>query len=286
MACCFAEDDFITVVDSSMRDAGESSKETCMLNRVWTHPKKTVRVGCWNVRSMYSTGKTAQACREMARYKVEILGISECRWTRSGQVRTWTGENIVFSGKNDNNHQSGVAIIMSKEASRALESWNPVSDRIIMARFNSRHIKATIIQVYAPINDADTEEKDDFYDLLQRVHNKTPRHDIIITMGDWNAKLGHQMEGEDGVVGKHGLEGVRSDNGERFIEFCAATNLVTTTTMYPQKDTHKYTWTSPDGNTRNQIDHIAANGIFKRMLRLSGQPTSEVITTWLLKIYG
>jgi len=73
---------------------------------------------------MYSTGKTAQDCREMATYKVEILllGISECRWAGSGQVRTQTGENIIFAGRNDNQHQSGVAIVMSKEAFRALES--------------------------------------------------------------------------------------------------------------------------------------------------------------------
>ena len=77
-----------------MRNAGESRKETCMRMRALTHPKKTVRVGCWNVRTMYSAGKTAQVCREMAKYKVEILGISECRWTGSGEVRTQTGENI------------------------------------------------------------------------------------------------------------------------------------------------------------------------------------------------
>ena len=103
--------------------------------------RKLVRVGCWNVRTMYSTGKTAQVCREMAKYKVEILGISECRWTGSGQARTQTRENMIFAGRNDNQHQSGVAIVMSKEAFRALESWNPVSRRVITARFNSKHIK-------------------------------------------------------------------------------------------------------------------------------------------------
>jgi len=48
---------------------------------------------------MYSTGKTAQVCREMAKYKVEILGISECRWTGSGQVRTQRGVNIIFAAE-------------------------------------------------------------------------------------------------------------------------------------------------------------------------------------------
>ncbi len=75
------------------------------------------------------------------------------------------------------------------------------------------------------------------------------------------------MEGENGVVGKHGLGSDRSDNGGRFIEFCAANNMAIITTMFPHKDVHKYTWTSPDGRTRNQIDHINVNGIFKRSVQ-------------------
>ena len=48
-----------------MRNAGKSTYEdTCMRNRILTNPKWTVRVGFWNVLSMYSTGKTAQICRE------------------------------------------------------------------------------------------------------------------------------------------------------------------------------------------------------------------------------
>ena len=142
-----------------------------------------------------------------------------------------------------------MAITLSKEASSALENWNPVSDRIIKVRFNSRHIKITIIQFYAPTNDVDTQEKDDFYERLQQVYDKTPQHDIIITMRDWNATLRDQTEGEGEVVGRHGLGGggERSDNGESFIGFCPAKNMAIATTMFPDKDIPKYTWTSPDG---------------------------------------
>ena len=71
-----------------MRDAGENHKEARMWIRASTHPKKSVCVGCWNVCTIYSTGKSAQVCREMTRYKVEILGISEYRWTG------WAGYDI------------------------------------------------------------------------------------------------------------------------------------------------------------------------------------------------
>ena len=107
----------------------------------------------------------------------------------------------------------------------------------------------------------------DWNESLQQVYDRTPRHDIIITMGDWNVKLGNQMEGENGVGGKHGLGSDRSDNGERFIEFCATNDMAIATTMFPHKDIHNYTWTSPDGRIRNQIDRIAVDGIFRRSVQ-------------------
>ncbi|XP_028416570.1 craniofacial development protein 2-like [Dendronephthya gigantea] len=103
--------------------------------------------------------------------------------------------------------------------------------------------------------------------MLQKVTDKTPRHDMIMMMGDWNAKIGAKQEGEDGVVGRHGLGDERSENGVRFVSFCAANNLAIVSTMFPHKNIHKYTWTAPNGKTRNQIDHVTMNGKFKRSVR-------------------
>ena len=83
---------------------------------------------------MYSVGKTAQITREMARYGIGKLGIRECRWSGSGRIKTQTGETIVYSGRDDGVHQSGVAIIMSKEVAQCLVNWRPINDRIIKAR--------------------------------------------------------------------------------------------------------------------------------------------------------
>ena len=116
-----------------------------------------------------------------------------------------------------------------------------------------RYIRTSIVQVYAPTNDAKAEAKDVFYEQVQNVLDKIPKHDIVILMGDWNVKVGDQQDGEEGVVGHHGLHGVRSENGERFVELCASNNMVITTTLFPHKDIHKHTWVSPDTCTKNQI---------------------------------
>jgi len=126
-------------------------------------------------------------------------------------------------------------------------------------------MRTSIVQVYAPTNNAEEEAKDVFYEQVQKVLDKIPKHDIVILMGDWNAKVGDQQDGE-GVVGHHGLHGERSEDGERFLELCASNNMVITTTLFPHKDIHKHTWVSPDACTKNQIDYMAMCGKFRSAL--------------------
>ena len=215
--------------------------------------------------------------KEMRRYKIGILGISECRWSGLGRLKTQTGETSLYSGRDDEVHQSGVALALDKESAKFIERWAPISDRIISARFYSRYTKTSIIQVHAPTNGADVEAKDEFYDQLQKVIDSVPKHGILILMGDWNAKVGKRQVGEGCVMGKEALKCVRNDNGVRFVDFCATNSLVITTTSFPHKDIHKYTWTSQDGHTRNQIDHVAAT-----LIELSRTNFQQMVSTSLI----
>ena len=80
--------------------------------------------------------------------------------------------------------------MMMKKAEQALLEWKPISDRIIYARFFSMYVKLSIIQVYAPTNEANVEDKDNFYEQLQTVVDSVHKHDILLVMGDLNAKVG------------------------------------------------------------------------------------------------
>ena len=68
-----------------MTDTGEICKEARVLKGSLANPNILHRIGCWNVRTLYSVGKTAQATSEMQRYRLSILGISECRWSGFGR---------------------------------------------------------------------------------------------------------------------------------------------------------------------------------------------------------
>ena len=99
-------------------------------------PKRKLKVGCWNVRTLYRADKLAQVLREMENYNIDLLGVSEARWAGAGKGKLTSGHTILFPWRLDNQHSGGVAIIINKKHEKYLLQWKPVSDRLIMARQN------------------------------------------------------------------------------------------------------------------------------------------------------
>ena len=248
----------MTTVDES------PTQEVRSPNQGFLGPRTTIRLGAWNVRTMFETSKTAQVINEMQNYNLDLLCVSECRWTGSGRKVTRDGSIILFSGK-DNVHSNGVALIANRHAARSLMEWEPISDRLIRARFASNYCNLTILQCYAPTNQAEEDIKDDFYEQLQREVSKIPQHDMLLITGDLNAKVGNDNSGREDTMGRHGC-GTINDNGERLVEFCLSNRCIIGGTIFPHRDIHKLSWRSPDGNTVNQIDHVIVNKKWQRSL--------------------
>ena len=93
--------------DTYMNVSGESRKETNDRKMEVLSAKTKTRIGFWNVRTMFETGKLAQVTAEMRSYNLHILGISESRLTGSGRFRTNTGEMVLYSGRDDHQHHEG-----------------------------------------------------------------------------------------------------------------------------------------------------------------------------------
>jgi hypothetical protein len=109
------------------------------------------------------------------------------------------------------------------------------------------------------------EEEEKFYDDLQRIHNKIPKHDIIIIMGDLKAKIGKEHVYEQ-VVGKHTLHENTNGNGELVCEYAIANDMKIISTYYPHKRIHTGTWISPDGIILNQIGHVIVDAKKKSII--------------------
>ena len=130
---------------------------------------------------------------------------------------------------------------------------NLKNDKMISVRFQGKPFNITIIQVYAVTSNAGEAEVERFYEDLQDLLELTPKKEVLFIIEDWNAKVGSQETA--GVTGKFGL-GIRNEAGQSLIEFCQENALVIANTLFQQHKRRHYTWTSPDGQHRNQIDYI------------------------------
>ena len=124
---------------------------------------------------------------------------------------------------------------------------------MISVRFQGKPFNITVIQAYAPTSNAEEAEFEWFYEDLQDLLELTPKKDVIFIIGDWNAKVGCQET--HGVTGKFGFR-IQNEAQQRLIEFCQENTLVIANTLFQQHKRRLYTWTSPGGQHRNQIDYI------------------------------
>jgi len=173
---------------------------------------------------------------------IDILGISEMKCIGNGHFRS--ANNTMMYSEHKTHRKNDVGMIITNQVPKSLIGYKVVNDRIIYKRLKAHPVNMTCIQVYGPNTSAETADIEDFYGSLHSAFNETPKKDVLILIGEWNSKI--DRGDEPGMVGRYGL-GNRNEAGEQLLEFCEENDLF---------QANAYTWTSPDGQCRNQIDYI------------------------------
>ena len=140
----------------------------------------------------------------------------------------------------------------------------PVSERNIMLKLKAKPFDITIIQTYMPTSSSTEEEIEEHYEEIEKMMKEVKSSDVLIIMGDFNAKIGKGAYRD--IVGKHGL-GERNERGERLLHFCTEKDLVVSNTTFEQPNRLLYTWKSPGDITRNQIDYILIRKRFRNSIK-------------------
>ena len=151
----------------------------------------------------------------MVRVNIDILGISELKWTGMGEFNS--DDCYIYYCEREYLRRNGVAIIVNKRVRNAVLGCSLKSDRMISVRFQGKPFNITVIQAYALTSNAGEAEVERFYEDLQDLLELTPHKDILFFIGDWNLKVGSQET--PGVTGKFGLGG-QNEAGQRLTEFC------------------------------------------------------------------
>ncbi len=222
--------------------------------------KEYLHVAYWNVQTLQDVGVQALTMRELRKYDVNIACLSEVRIPDNGHsVIKLSGEEACYhlyhSGLVDNTERHGSAIALSEAIQAALLAWVPITSRLASVRLKGTKVNLTVIAVYAPTLDAAEETKDSFYDDLQDATGRVPAGDMLIVTGDWNSRPGPVDTATRHILGKFAV-GMRCVNGDRLVNFASANRLVVSSTRFQHPQRHLVTWSSNDGRTRNQIDHM------------------------------
>ena len=135
-------------------------------------------------------GKLEVVKQEMARVNINILGISELKWTGMGEFNS-DDHYINYCGQ-ESNRRNGVSIIVNKRVQNEVLGCSLKNDRMISARFQGKPFSITVIQVYTPTSNAEEAEVEWFYEDLQDLLELTPNKDVLFIIGDGNAKVGSQ----------------------------------------------------------------------------------------------
>ncbi|KAL4083725.1 hypothetical protein QTP88_029041 [Uroleucon formosanum] len=178
-----------------------------------------------------------------------------------------SGNSIIFySGLQTCRHEKGVGFVIDKAVMTQVKTFVPVNERICYIRISHQKLDLIILNCYAPTENADDEEKNSFYDTLERTFDSLPKNSIKLIVGDLNAQVDRQTSfGE--TIGKESWHAITNDNGHKIVDFCSSKDLIISSTYFPRKNIYKHTWSAPDGKTKSQIDHIIIDKRHKTSIR-------------------
>ena len=205
-----------------------------------------LNVGTWNVRSLVESSGDDKICRkrpssnrstanadrmldllvrELRRYNISVAGVQEMKWFGS-DVWPASGYTFLHSGcpvpgnTEDATRREGVGIALDERArlawKNAGEVWEAISSRIIVARLKwstqkkpkqNRSLYVSVVCAYAPTGKSPPAVKEKFYSNLQDTIDKIDLTDILVLLGDFNARV--EVLNPDnglwgGIIGKHG----------------------------------------------------------------------------------
>ena len=126
----------------------------------------------------------------MARVSINILGISELKWTGMGEFNS--DDHYIYYCGQKSLRRNGVAIIVKKRVQNAVLGCNLKNDRRISVHCQGKPFNITVVQVYAPTSNAEEAEVEYFYEDRQDLLELTPKKDVLFITGDWNAKVGNK----------------------------------------------------------------------------------------------
>ena len=132
----------------------------------------------------------------------------------------------------------------------------PIYSSLMALRLRANPFNVTTMQVSAPTPSYDDNVVEEFYAEVHSLVNQTPKRDILVVQGDWNAKVGEDACEDSGAVCRPSCNPVTHGRGVKLLDFASYNNLELANTLYYHKPSRRWTRYSLDGVHHYQIDYI------------------------------
>ncbi|KER25885.1 hypothetical protein T265_06740 [Opisthorchis viverrini] len=245
------------------------------ISRSVLKPRHPLYLAAFNVRTLKQAGQQAALALTLDSLGIDVCCVSETRIQDASTVIELTGPSVStrFRLRTSGDPEAasvgyaGVDIVLSHRAEVSLLDWIPVDSRLCAVRLatsvkesHKRQVDRClfIVSAYAPTDCSSDTVKDRFYDALNALLRRAKSSDIVVVAGDMNAQVGGLSASETQLVGRHGLDSLRTDNGERLLQLCADRRLFLCSTNFRNSRSRLATWCPPTtGRPQTQIDHVA-----------------------------
>ena len=202
----------------------------------------------------------------IARVKVNILGISEIKWTELGELNS-IAHCIYYYGQ-ESLRWNGVGLTVNKRFWNAVLGCNLKNDRMISVHFQGKPYNITVIQVYAPNSNLISWSWMVGWRPTRPSRTNTTKRCAFQYRRQEYKRI--QNQGIPGVRGKSNL-GVQNEAGKRLTEFCQENALVIANSFFQQCKRRLYSGTSPDGQYWNQIPYILGSQRWRHFMQSAKQ---------------
>lgn len=228
---------------------------------VKSHPKKKkitkLKIATYNVLTLLNDERIHELEQEIKDNKLvwDVIGLGEVRRKDESFTTLQSGHMLYHSQAK--NGQAGVGFLVNNKWKDRIVRVKSIGYRVaeLVLNINTRY-QLKIVQVYAPTSTHSEEEIDKFYNDLENILETKSHYTIV--MGDFNAKVGKRTNTSETMTGIFGL-GNRNERGDTLVEWATLEKYKIMNTMFQKKEKRRWTWKSPNGTTKNEIDYILTN---------------------------
>lgn len=220
---------------------------------------QTLYTATYNAKSLKSEGRMEELENELLAINWDVIGISETR-LQGEKCTILKSGNMLYQNNSENNIFGGVAIMIEKRHIGKVTEMKAISERVIFVTLKlSNRYNIKFIQIYAPTSTHTDEEIELLYEDITSALEQSKTH-FTILMGDFNAKIGIKgtSDSDGELIGNFGL-GERNARGEMLADYVHHKRLYIMNTFFSKKPQRRWTWRSPDGSVKNEIDYIISD---------------------------